>query len=781
MTEPAPRKGIVERFISFVVDHPKKAMLVGLLILVAAAPGVKRLYSDVTYRIWFAPDDPHIARYDAFERRFGSDTAVSLIVHSPSGLFDRDSAQLLIDLTREMEKVREVVRVDSPSNYSWVHAEGDELIVEPLIPDDMELTDELLAERHKAALADELLPGYLVSKDAKTGIFYGWLRPSLGGLNDDEAVMADMTAIVEKYKGRGDHVFYMTGQPVLEGTFKQANKDDMRRLVRFIFGLAILVLTVFLRRASAVVLSMGTVILSIVCAMAMAGWLGFGLNSMTLVLPEILIAVPIAYAVHILSFFFRGLNWGLPRKDAMRFALREYLVPMFFANLTTLVGFGSFYSASIQPLQHLGILAALGTVFAWSFIHLILCPASVLLPLKPRHWPKGARPGAGAAVEADLKDEVPPRYKRYAAVIEHNRWYIVIGAVLVTVLAVVLATRNTVNYDPFEFFTEDEPINQAHDFLEERMNWMRSVEVVIDSGKEEGIKDPAFLKKVEAFQRWLDAKPYVGRTLSIIDFLKATHKSLNGDDPKQYRLADSREAVAQEYLLYTMNLPEGKDLNDRVALRNDAMRMTVWWRLRDSRSSLAAVDELQKKAKEFGLDVHVTGKSMLYQLMSTYFVGTFTKSLAIALIAITLLLVICFRSVRVALIMMIPNVVPLAVAAALFYVFGRPLDISSTFVYSVALGFAIDNTVYVVLAFQERRRAGISPRESLARVYAANGPAIVVGTLALAAAFSVLSMATFVPLRYFGLMTTTILILGAVSDLIVTPAILMLWKRTGTR
>jgi hypothetical protein len=230
-----------------------------------------------------------------------------------------------------------------------------------------------------------------------------------------------------------------------------------------------------------------------------------------------------------------------------------------------------------------------------------------------------------------------------------------------------------------------------------------------------------------------------------------------------------------------MNLPEGKDLNDRVALRNDAMRMTVWWQLRDSRSSLAAVDELQKKAKELGLNVHVTGKSMLYQLMSTYFVATFTKSLALALTAITLLLTICFRSLRIALIMMVPNVVPLAVAAALFYVFGRPLDITGTFVYSVALGFAIDNTVYVVLAFQERRRAGIAPREALARVYAANGPAILVGTLALAAAFSVLSMATFVPLRYFGLMTTTILLLGMVADLVVTPAILMLWKRTGPR
>src|SRR6266545_4504454 len=270
MSEPTRAHRLHERFISFVVNRPKRALLLGLVAFAVIVPGIKRVYSDVTYRIWFSADDPYIVQYDQFERRFGNDTAISLIIHSPSGLFDRDSAALLVELTKRMEKVREVIRVDSPANYSWVHADGDELIVEPLIPDDAPLTDQLLAERRKAALEDELLPGYLVSKDGTTGIIYGWLRPTLGGLNDDEAVMEDMNALLAAYKGRTDHTFHMTGQTVVEGTFKQINKQDTRHLVPFIFGLALLVIFLYLRRVSAVVLSMAAVILTIGVAMASA-------------------------------------------------------------------------------------------------------------------------------------------------------------------------------------------------------------------------------------------------------------------------------------------------------------------------------------------------------------------------------------------------------------------------------------------------------------------------------------------------------------------------------
>src|SRR6185503_776092 len=145
-------RSVVRRAFQLPVEHPYRVLVAGLLMVAAVVPGLGRAHTDAGVRLWYPPGADTIKQLDSFENRFGSDLPSILVLHSESGIFDKESAQLLIALTDRMWKVTETIRVESLSNFTWVRALGDELLVEPLIPDDVELTDQLLAERRKAAL-----------------------------------------------------------------------------------------------------------------------------------------------------------------------------------------------------------------------------------------------------------------------------------------------------------------------------------------------------------------------------------------------------------------------------------------------------------------------------------------------------------------------------------------------------------------------------------------------------------------------------------------------------
>jgi predicted RND superfamily exporter protein len=347
------------------------------------------------------------------------------------------------------------------------------------------------------------------------------------------------------------------------------------------------------------------------------------------------------------------------------------------------------------------------------------------------------------------------------------------GFVLLTLVSTGIATQTDVNSDPLTYFPEDSDLNKATRFIEEHLGGSIAVELVIDSKQEEGIKDPAFLRKVDELQQWIGERPYTRSTVSIVDILKATNKSLNGDDPAAYRLPETREAVAQEYLMYTMGLPQGMDLNDRVSLKNDALRLTANLDIHDSNSVIAAIAEMDAKAAALGLDMHATGKIPIWQRMNPYVVKAFVVSLLIAISLMSLLLIAVFRSVGLGLLAMIPNTMPLLVAGALLVLIGKTLDMGTVIVFSVCLGIAVDDTVHFLTAYNRLRREGHDAQEAVARIFTYTLPACLFTTVILVIGFGVFVFAAFVPNVFFGLMCAVVLSVALAADVFLLPALLM--------
>lgn len=740
--------------------RPVLSLVAGILLFVLFALGLGRISPNFTHTGYFYPDDPLLTDLERMEARFGNDDAVVVAVHSADGIFDRDSLAVVSELTRKLWLVSDVVRVDSISNFNWTHAKGDELTVEPLIPEG-ELTDALIDERKRVALAHESLPGYLISRDANTALLFARIRSSLQGKPDAKRITSEVEALAAEQRKTG-HELHVTGGPVIEAAYANAAEADNAAILPLVLGICALMLAVVLRHLVAVLVAFVIILLAVVVSLGATGWLGVELTSITAALPQIFVAVGAADAVHLLSTFLRERRQGTDRTEAARTSLNKNLLPTVVTSLTTGLGFASFCTSEIKAVAGFGLAAGVGVAAVWAISVLIIGGLLFLLPWNVKRAPE--------------QRQVASTWPRTAAarlVSSRRGIWLAFGALAVA--SGVLALFNRVDADPVKYFAEQHPLRRATEFIESGVGAARSIEIVIDSGRVDGVKSPEFLRKVDQLDAWLETRPRVTQTVSIADMLKHVNRALNGGDDRHYALADNAETIGQELLLYNMNLPEGMDLADRVTVDADALRMTVLWTIGNSSEAIHEIELLEQKIEELGLSAVITGKYPLYQRLESHLVRSFLSSLGIALLLISGVMMLVFRSVWVGLFAMVPNIFPLLFGAGALFVLGENFTVGTVLVMSVTLGIAVDDTVYVMSEFIKQRRAGIAPEPAIANILRDTAPSLVCTSAVLVCTFGAFILSTFTPNQVFGALSAIVLAVALIADVILLPSLLM-WR-----
>ncbi|MEC7182764.1 MAG: MMPL family transporter, partial [Bdellovibrionota bacterium] len=255
--------------------------------------------------------------------------------------------------------------------------------------------------------------------------------------------------------------------------------------------------------------------------------------------------------------------------------------------------------------------------------------------------------------------------------------------------------------------------------------------------------------------------------------LKSMNRSLHGGSQEYYKVPETKKGVAEQLFLYTMSLPQGMDINNRVTLDNSEIRLSILWDLLDSKTSLETIDKIEKKAKDLGLNAYATGKLPLYQRMDGYVVKTFFTSITMALVLVTILLIVIFKSFKFGFLSLIPNVYPLVLGAGAMQLMGKNIDLGTALVTSVCLGIAVDDTIHFLTNLNRRLKKSNDLEYSLAQVLTFTGPALLFTTIILVAGFGVLAFADFVPNYNFGILSVLVLITALITDLVLLPAILL--------
>lgn len=777
---------------SFIVNNPLKAIGIFLLLLALFFPGILSIKSKWSPRIWFDEDHPQIQKLNKFEARFGSDTYISLGVHHPKGIFDEKVLKIIQQITDEMWMVKDVVRVESMTNYSMIEARGDDIIIEPFLPEETlsnPLSKDYLLNLKNKALNDDVLPDFFISKDATYTIINAYLIPGLNGKEPDFTDGVKGTRkIIEKYKnlfkqevlnnkeGSQDAIdIYLIGPAAGSDAFREVSESDNKKLIPFMFSFIVLLLFLQFRSKVVVILALGLIGTTIGVTFGTMGHTGIIFNSLLAAIPGVLLAICIADAVHIFTSYFYFRNQGLFSKDAIHFSLIKNFQPTLLTSISTAISFFSITHTDIAPIRDLGILSGIGTIFAWLFTYFLLGPSLAILSPKLDKYPVKNLEFNG--LFGGNKNSKWDNTHKLVLFINKSKIPIIITFILITVSSIYIALKNEVNSDPMKYFHKSVPVRQAYDFTGTKLDGLRGIELVVDSGKAEGIKEPEFLKRLDDYMKWLVSDPEITRVRSAREIIKKMNQTLHEGKKEEYRIPDSSKAVGQLLFLYMMGLPQGMDLNNQFTLDNRRMRIRLTWKIETSKESEIKRNIIIKKAKEFGLSVDTGGNAPIYLSMNQLVVKTFFSSMAMALCLVSILLLFVYKDIFISLLAMLPNVIPLILGGALMELLQKPIDIGTSIVCTVCLGIAVDDTIHFVSCYKQYRQEGVSPLDAITETFLITGKALVVTTILLVVGFGAFIFGEFVPNRNFGILCSMIMALALLTDLLFLPALLLVIDR----
>jgi predicted RND superfamily exporter protein len=762
---------MLERYTHFILRHRLGVVIAAIALVIAAASGARLLDFTTDYRVFFSKENPQLAAFERLQNTYTkNDNVLFVLVPKDGKVFTNETLAAIEWLTKESWQIPYSIRVDSVTNFQHTRGQGDDLIVRDLVQGAERLTPPELARVREVALKEPLLLRRLVSPAADVaGVNVIVELPAENQHTAVPEVVAKARALAAQLRAdRPDIAVHLSGIVLMDNAFSEAAQHDMSTLVPLMFAVIVTTLLVLLRSLWGTVVSVSVIVLSVAAAMGLAGWIGITLTPPSINAPTIIITLAVADCVHLLITYFHYLGEGRDRPAAMAESLKVNFYAVFLTSFTTAVGFLGMNFSEAPPFRDLGNIIALGVGAAWVLSVTFLPAVMTWLPARARHESRRAETVMTAI--ADL--------------VVRRRRALLVGTGLVTAILALGITRNELNDEFVKYFDESTAFRRATDLAAERLNGPYTLDYSLDSRDPGGVSDPAFLRKVAAFADWYRAQPETLHVNTITDTFKRLNQNLHGDDPAWYRIPDSRELAAQYLLLYEMSLPYGLDLNNQLNVAKSATRFTVSLRNMSSNELIAmearAGEWLAANFPEVG-DVQGASPALMFSHIGRRNIESMLTGNVAALIVISLSLVLVFRTVKIGLLSMIPNLVPVAMAFGVWGLLVGRVGLGLSVVTSMTLGIVVDDTIHFLSKYLHARRdLGRPPEAAIRYAFSTVGVALWVLSVVLIAGFLVLAFSTFKLNAEMGVMTAGTFALGIFVEFLLVPP-LLLWVERHAR
>lgn len=709
---------------------------VSTVVLLAFAPlGLSRLTIDNGIEQW-VERDADAQRYADFRKDFGGDDDI-LMVYTGGGLLSEAALDLQIGVLQAIEAVPGVDSVKSiPSLFR------DEFGAES--------AEELEAELRSSPFYERVI----VSPDRSTG---GMIISGTAPVASAErrAYVAALKAAASPLRLVGWSVHW-AGPIVLNAALDRESEREARRLLPVAATASCLILLLTLRSPRKVLAAFIVSGLSLVITLGLMGWLGLTMNMVTVALPPVLWVLSMAYMVHLLRYHETALLEGRGIRGAADRALSECAWPCLLAALTTSLGFFSLCTAGMAPVRELGVAGGIGIPVAF-LVAMGLGPVLIVV-LDLRATARAPRTiwGSGAGI---------PGYERHGGRI---LW----GAIVFTLIFSLLGTRVKTESNPLTFLDADHEVVRDAAVISEKFSGLYTLETILQLPG--SWLDERNWPAIEAQVAQLSAEPGIARVISPLDYLKKLHQWSAGGAGEAYRLPENREAARQ--LVEAMSEEARQPLNSLVSPDGERIRLSSLVRVMDGAELLAIVarsDDALAVAPG-GITGYHTG--VVLRLVRAQFglIQTQVNSLGLAVAVVFLCIWIGLRSIKLMLLSVAPNLLPIAGLFGAMGLFGIPLDPATVMVAAIAVGIAVDDTLHLLSSWRERIEGGEENRGALHAALEVNTPAMLATAMTACVGFLALGLSSFAPIRYFGLLSAGTMAVAVLADLWLLPVTVLM-------
>ncbi|MDR8392351.1 MMPL family transporter [Aliifodinibius sp. S!AR15-10] len=748
----------MKRIADFILKYPKPILAIyGILVVAAIYPAIN-IRTDFNLENFFPKEDPTIKDYEYLEQEFGRDDNIIMVgfkhdsLLSPAVLTD---LQAIVDSAETIPLVTEVRSLWSAEN---IQGDGARLEFEPYLRNSnlqAAGSDSLKTE----LTTDSFVEGFLINDQATVTAFYLEIVDDKNNFDTRQQIIQKLNEILDQHRDKYD--FKLSGIPYYRNQYVNYLNREITFYIILSSFLIIILLWVLYRSTLGVAFPMIIVWFTILFTLAIMQLTGGYFEVMSSTTAPILLCVGIADSIHMISKYDDARLAGLNKSQSITEMLQTLGSATFLTSITTAIGFGTLLTSNIVPMQRFGIYTAIGVMVAF-IITITFLPSILTMSGSKKVFRDKSAP---------LFDFFTRTLQKVSRLNQHHYKKVVVGTLLFTLAlgsGILLLKVNGKVFD--ELGRDTQPIKDAQ-FFSDNLTPPYPMEFVIDTGTENGIMDPEFLQQVESFTDYLEQYAEVDRVISINTLLKEVHHAMAPEQYSQQPLPQDEQLIAQYILLLEFNesdiLPRFADFSyQRIRVATNVYDVGSY-RINQIQDSLQTYLKNEFPANE----VTLTGSTILSADLNGKIVNSLFKSILLAFGLISIIMAMLFKNVRMVLISLIPNILPLLMVAGFMGYTGIDIKASTAVIFTIAFGIAVDDSIHYLARVRVEMKRGRSLPEALEYTTVKTGKAIVVTSLILLAGFGSLLTSVFISTVYMGLLVGLTVFSALLCDLFLLPSL----------
>lgn len=749
-----------------VVKYRNWIILLTVALLIAAPQSFSRLYHDNSNENYFVEHDPNLLAYERLIDRFGEPEYLVIGVPARAGdtdVFEAQTIQMIDELTRFLEDHRHITQVRSLSKYQYTHDDDGMMATDDLFEDVDELVDnsELLGEAREIMRGETLALGKLITNDFQHTQIIARSTYISGENQHKVELVEEVNKFIKDhdYAAQG-YTLFISGDPFIGERFQTLTERDMAWLNPAMFFIILGILIAVFRTFSGTLAPLVVIISTMILVTSIQGLFRWPFTAVNSALIPTVIIISIGTAVHVLVEFFQFRRKGNSPTTAVQHTIEELFFPILFTCITTSIGFIALSVTELAPVREFAMLAAISPMIIF-LLSMSTFPA-VLTYIKEQRKSMNSDGSLISRFLVALPTWIAKRRKT-----------LTVFGLLFTIFSLYSVSHIKVDANVANYFKKGSSVNAGLDYFNEHFKGISNFEVIVDTGEDEGIKNPEILARVDALQNAFEAYEETGVATSVVDFYKQINQALHEDDESWFTLPTSREMAAQFLLLYENTGPD-EDLSDLKDFNNRYLRVQVPVINMDESKATALLKNVHAMlAKDFpDVNLEITGGLVMNNAQNVYVNNGMFQSFGIAILVIGICFIVLFRSFKYGLVALVPSIIPVLLTGGLVSMAGIHMDLGTMIVGAMTIGIAVDDAIHLMSRYLLMRKRGYKVHDAIQHAMNTSGRAVLLTSLILVSGFSIMLFGSFVSYIYVGLFSAMIMSFALIGDLIFMPAIL---------
>jgi len=718
---------------------PKISMTIILVLTVFFFMQMKSKASMETNLDKYMPQDhPAFVYSDQAEEWFNIKDGIIIAIENTAGIYNIETLTKIKQITKDLQKMPEIEKADVTSLYTADNIVGTEdgMDVKAFykrVPKSQEKLDAL----QQKVKANEMVVGRLVSTDEKVSLI-------IARIGDDVFTQDFYNRILDLGKSyeRPENI-YVAGRPIVEGTMALLGPADMQKMVPIVIVIIMLVLLLLLRSIKNTIFTLLVVFISTVWTFGLMAFVGIPIYAVSTMIPVMLIAIGVAYGIHLYSHLEMTLNKkpGLSTKDAIEDMLSEMWKPVVMTAVTTAVGFISLLTSQVYPIKYFGLFTAFGVLSAM-VLSLVMIPAGLMIFKLPKIRKKST---------ASNNDNTGFAHRFSNELLKKKSLTIIITG-LIVVISILGMQKVWINSSFLDKFEKDSDIVLTDKFINKNFGGTSMLSLVLESDKKDVFKNAEALRLVDELQNDVESLDIVGNSFSLTDYLKRMNKVMNADDEAFNIIPDSRELIAQYLLLYEMS-GDPENLWKVTDYEFRKMNITVQIKSDNSKETNRVINRIEQYRDKFAdkdIEMNYAGSGYKALVFTDLILEGQVASLLMSLIIVFVLLSFMFKNIRAGLIGSVPIVITSLISFGVMGLLNIPLSTTTALMSSIAIGIGIDYAVHFIDRYKINLSKTKDMKLSIGKTMHHSGRAIMFNAVVVIAGFMVLLFSVFPPNRVLG-------------------------------